>query len=253
MIIYRLKSKNIVYDLYLPKKSNGKVILYIPGLPGHPRKKTLGEIFSAKDFTFFEMRFPGSWESNGNFTMDNCVESLNEAYTFIQKGIGSELRRGVKKEWKCNETIFIGSSFGGGVMLSSRIKDPLTFVLLAPVTKLQHVKDSLVMLSSGEDDIFHLLSEGYSNVYRGLTQEDWLNFLSGKTLINPEKNIDNLKNKKLIVAQGADDDVIQSEHTAEYVKELQNAQVNVNLLLIRGVGHGGDLEEKTAQIIIDNL
>ncbi|KKR04154.1 MAG: hypothetical protein UT31_C0002G0023, partial [Parcubacteria group bacterium GW2011_GWF2_39_13b] len=85
------------------------------------------------------------------------------------------------------------------------------------------------------------------------TQEDWLNFLSGKTLINPEKNIDNLKNKKLIVAQGADDDVIQSEHTAEYVKELQNAQVNVNLLLIRGVGHGGDLEEKTVQIIIDNL
>lgn len=57
----------------------------------------------------------------------------------------------------------------------------------------------------------------------------------------------------MIVAQVTDDDVIKSAHTAEYVKELQNAQINVNLLLIRGVGHGGDLEEKAVQTIVDNL
>jgi len=253
MIVYRLKSKNIAYDLYLPKKNNGKVILYVPGLPGHPRKKTLGEIFSANGFTFFEMRFPGSWESNGKFTMDNCVKSLEEAYAFIQRGVGIELRRDTKKEWVHDNIILLGSSFGGGVILSSHIKDPLTFVLLAPVAKLQYLKDSLFVLPSGDDDLFHLLSEGYSNVYRGLTKKDWFNFLNDKTLISPEKNINNLKNKNLLFVQGTDDDVIQSTHTAEYVKTLENTGVNVKLISIQKAGHGGDLEEKAVQILVDNL
>ena len=253
MIVYRLKSKNIVYDLYLPKKDNGKLILYVPGLPGHPRRKTLGEIFAASGFTFFEMRFPGSWESDGKFTMDNCVKSLEEAYAFIQEGAGVELRRNMKKEWVHDKIIILGSSFGGGVILSSNIKDPLTFALLAPVTKLQHVKDSLFILPSGVDDIFYLLSEGYANVYRGLTEKDWSNFLDGKTLINPEKNIDNLKNKKLLFVQGTDDEVIQSTHTAEYVKELQDAEVDVKLISVQGAGHGWDLEEKAVQILVGNL
>ena len=253
MIVYRLKSKNIAYDLYLPKKNNGKAILYVPGLPGHPRRKALGEIFAANGFTFFEMRFPGSWESNGNFTMDNCVKSLEEAYVFIQRGVGIELRRNTRKEWVHDNIILLGSSFGGGVILSSHIKDPLTFVLLAPVTKLQHIKDSLFTLSSGDDDLFHLLSEGYSNVYRGLTETDWRNFLNGKTLINPEKNIDNLKNKSLLFVQGTDDDVIQSIHTTEYVKILENAGVNLKLISVQKAGHGGDLEEKAVEILVGNL
>ena len=251
MTIYRLKSKNIAYDLYLPKKSNSKVVLYVPGLPGHPRKKTLGEIFAASGFTFFEMRFPGSWESDGKFTIDNCVKSLEEAYGFIQKGTGIELRRDTRKEWAHNQIIFLGSSFGGGVILSSYIKDPLTFVLLAPVTKLKHIKDSLLILPSGDDDLFHLLSEGYSNVYRGLTKKDWENFLNEKTLLSPKNNLNNLKNKKLLFVQGTDDDVIQSTHTVEYVKELQDKQIDAKCVSVSGAGHGGDLEEKVARMLLE--
>lgn len=254
MIVYRLKSKNIVYDLYLPnEKSNGKVILYVPGLPGHPRKKALGKIFAASGFTFFEMRFPGSWESNGEFTMNNCVKSLEEAYVFIQGSAAIELRRDTRKEWVHDDIILLGSSFGGGVILSSQIKDPLTLVLLAPVTKLQNVKDSLVILPSGTDDLFHMLLEGYANVYRGLTKKDWSNFLDGKTMINPEKNVNNLKNKKLIFVQGTEDDVILSKHTAEYVKMLQDSGANVKLIPVQNAGHGGDLEEKAVQTLVEIL
>lgn len=253
MIVYRLKPKNITYDLYLPKKSNSKVVLYVPGLPGHPRKKILGETFATNGFTFLEMRFPGSWESDGKFTIDNCVKSLEEAYKFIQKGTGIELRRDVRKEWLHGQIIFFGSSFGGGVVLSSRIKDPLTFVLLAPVTKLQHLKDSLFTLSSGDDDLFHLLSRGYSNVYRGLTKKDWENFLNGNTLLNPENNLNNLKNKKLLFIQGTDDDVIQNTHTAQYMKELRDKQIEAKFVSVSGAGHGGDLEEKAIQTLLEIL
>ena len=253
MVIYRLKSENIVYDLYLPEKSNGKVVLYVPGLPGHPRRKNIGETFATHGFTFFEMRFPGSWESDGVFTMDNCVKSLGESYAFIKTGRGSELRRGVRKEWVHDKIIFLGSSFGGGIILSSGIKDPLTFVLLAPVTKLQHLKDSLITLPSGEDDLFHLLSQGYANVYRGLTREDWGNLLGGKTLVNPEANVENLKNKGLLFVQGTADDVIRSEHTDEYVKGLQSKGVDARIITISGAGHGGDLEGNAIDSLVSVL
>jgi len=253
MVIYRLKSKNIIYDLYLPQRSNGKVILYVPGLPGHPRKRNLGETFASRGFTFFEMRFPGSWESDGVFTMDACVESLEEACSFIRGGSAIELRMGSTKKWAYNQVVLMGSSFGGGVVLSSQIQDPLTFVLLAPVTSLTHLKSSLVLLPSGDDDLFHLLLSGYSNVYRGLTKKDWENFLSGKTLVNPEANIKNLENKKLIFVQGSEDEVIRSNHTNEFVRILQNQGLQVKILTVAEAGHGSDLEDKTVDVILNEL
>ncbi len=179
MIIYRLKSEYVAYDLYLPEKSNGKTVLYVPGLPGHPRKRTLGESFASKGFAFIEMRYIGTWESDGVFTMENCLKSLDEAYSFARGGSGTELRRGVKKVWSSENVIFMGSSFGGGVILSSHIKDPLTFVLLAPVTDIKKIKESAVILPSGDDDIYTLIANGYANVYRGLTKKDWTNFMNG--------------------------------------------------------------------------
>jgi|GEM_PF-3163548 len=253
MIIYRLKSESVTYDLYLPEKSNGKVILYIPGLPSHPRKKSLGESTTAQGFTFFEMRFPGSWESDGEFSMDNCVKSLEEAYVFIKKGSAIELRREAKKEWSHDDIILMGSSFGGGVALSTRIIDSLTIVLLAPVTKLQNVKNSLLILPSGKDDLFNLLTQGYAEVYRGLNAEDWSNFLEGKTLINPESNMSNLKNKRLLFVQGSSDSVIQSEHTEEYFKLLQNNGIDAKLIKIANAGHGSDLEDKAFSSLMEML
>ncbi|MDP3729773.1 MAG: prolyl oligopeptidase family serine peptidase [bacterium] len=253
MIVYRLKSKNIVYDLYLPEQDNGKVVLYVPGLPGHPRKSKLGETFAVNDFTFFEMRFPGTWESDGKFSMDACVGSLEEAYAFIRNVSAVELRREVEKKWTCDEVIFMGSSFGGGVVLSSKIKDPLTFILMAPVTSFGTLKNSLMPLSSGEDDLFHLLKEGYANVYRGLTKKDWQNFLNGKTLINPEANLENLKNKKLIFVQGSSDTVIKSDDTDEFVKKLEIAGVQPKLIMVPGAGHGGDLEDKAVDALVREL
>lgn len=253
MIVYRLKSKNIVYDLYLPEKDNGKVVLYVPGLPGHPRRKSLGEAFANNGFTFFEMRFPGSWESDGVFTIDNCVDSLEEAYNFIQKGEGIELRRQTLKKWGHEKIIFLGSSFGGGVILSSAIKESLTFVLLAPVTKLKNIRDSLFMLPSGDDDTFNLLSGGYSNVYRGLTKQDWTNFLNEKTKINPEKNLLNLKNKDLLFVQGSRDNVIKDTDTTEYVKELEGKGIKATLLVVPNAGHGGDLEDKSVHELVKTL
>jgi fermentation-respiration switch protein FrsA (DUF1100 family) len=249
MIIYRLKSENIVFDLYLPEMSNGKVILYVPGLPGHPRKRDIGERFAKEGFSFFEMRFAGSWESDGVFTMDNCVASLHEAYSFVQKGTGTELRRCVEKTWAHDEIILFGSSFGGGVILSSDIEDPLTCVLLAPVTKIKNIKDSVVLLPSGKDDLFSLLSNGYAHVYRGLTELDWDNFLNGKTSINPENNFVNLKNKKLLFVQGSSDTTILSGDTEAFVEELQGQGVNAHIVTVHDAGHGSDLEDKSIELL----
>ena len=185
--------------------------------------------------------------------MDNCVNSLEEAYKFIQGGEGTELRRLTKKTWGHEKIIFLGSSFGGGIILSSTIQEPLTFVLLAPVTKLKNIRDSLFMLPSGNDDLYQMISEGYPNVYRGLTKEDWVNFLNENTKINPEKNLPNLKNKDLLFVQGSKDNVIKDTDTTEYVKELENSGIKAKLILIPDAGHGGDLEDKSVQQLVKTL
>lgn len=249
MIIYRLKSQNVVYDLYLPEKSNGKTVLYVPGLPGHPRKRTLGESFANKGFVFIEMRYIGTWESDGVFTMQNCLKSLDEAYSFAKGGTGIELRRGVKKEWSTGSIIFMGSSFGGGVILSSYIKDSLTFVLLAPVTDLKKIKESAVILPSGDDDIYNLIVNGYANVYRGLTKKDWTDFMNGESAINPEKNLGNLKNKRLIFVQGKKDMTISHADTDEFVSKLRRDGVNAEFVSVENAGHGSDLEDQSSDAI----
>ncbi|MEN9523965.1 MAG: hypothetical protein RL536_34 [Candidatus Parcubacteria bacterium] len=249
MIIYRLKSENVAYDLYLPEKSNGKAVLYVPGLPGHPRKRALGESFANKGFAFLEMRYMGTWESDGKFSMENCLKSLDEAYSFVKGGTGTELRRGIKKEWATDSIIFMGSSFGGGVILSSRIKDPLTFMLLAPVTDLKKIKESAVILPSGDDDIYNLIANGYANVYRGLSKKDWTDFMNGDSAINPEKNLDNLKNKRLIFVQGDKDKTIDHADTDEFVTRLKSHGINAEFVSIENAGHGSDLEDKSADAI----
>lgn len=250
MIVYRFRSKNIIYDSYLPKKQNGKVILYVPGLPGHPRKKALGEALAKKGFIFFEMRYPGSWESDGNFTFDNCVKSISKAYIFILKGRAIELRRNILRKWDTKKIILLGSSFGGGVVLSSRIRSPLQLVVLAPITNLNHLRKSLYILSTGDDDLYTLLTRGYKNVYRGLTRKDWNNFLAGKTLINPEKNIQNLKNKRLLIIQGAGDDVIMPIHTEQYVASLRDKKIDITSITIKGVSHGSTLEQAALRYLL---
>jgi len=75
-----------------------------------------------------------------------------------------------------------------------------------------------------------------NEVYRGLNTNDWSNFLDGKTLINPELNLANLKNKRLLFVQGTSDNVIQSEHTEEYFKLLQNNGIDAKLIKIANAG-----------------
>ncbi|MBU6232068.1 MAG: prolyl oligopeptidase family serine peptidase [Patescibacteria group bacterium] len=238
-----------MYDLYLPEKSNSKSILYVPGLPGHPRKRNLGEFFAENGFTFFEMRFIGTWESDGIFTMENCLKSLDEAYSFVKGGNGIELRRDVKKEWSAGSIVFMGSSFGGGVVLSTHIKDPLTFILLAPVADIKKIKESVVMLPSGNDDMYNLISKGYANVYRGLTKKDWMDFMNGESAINPDKNLGNLKNKRLVFVQGKKDTTVNHADTDEFVKKLRASGVNAEFVSVENAGHGSDLEDQSAEAI----
>ncbi len=253
MIIYRLKSENIVYDLYLPEKSNGKTVLYVPGLPGHPRKRNLGDSFAKNGFVFFEMRFMGTWESDGVFSMENCIKSLYEAYTFVKNGSGVELRMETIKDWPTEKVILMGSSFGGGVILSLDINDPLTLVLLAPLTEIKKIKDSVVILSSGDDDLFNLLSKGYANVYRGLSKSDWDNFLDGNTLINPEKTLESLKNKRLVFVQGRRDSIISHADTDRFVEKLKVNGFNTEFMTVEDAGHGADLEDKSVESLLKIL
>lgn len=253
MFTYRIRSKKVYYDLYLPSHPTGQMIIYAPGLPGHPRKKELGEAFSAKGFAFFEMRYRGSWESEGVFTLDNCVKSLKEAYEFVNCGSASELRFGEKITWKTHAITILASSFGGAVALSTDIREAHTMLLLSPLIDISQFVPTLRPVGSA-DDLFYLLTKGYGMVYRGLTHADWKRFLAGNTLVNPLKNIDNLKNKKIVLIQGKQDFVITPEASSRSIEKLQKLGVkDIKYYVVAGAGHGTDLEKKAMVRILKFL
>jgi len=250
MTSYRVRSKFVFYDLYLPAKSNGTVVLYVPGFPSHPRKRTLGEKLAKSGYTFLEMRYQGSWESEGRFTFNNCLTSLNEAYNFAQKSIAKELRFGKNLKWKHKKIVLLPGSFGGTVALSTNIKEPLTMVLLAPLMDTSDLSPTLKKVGN-TDDLYNLVSKGYGMVYRGLTVTDWKKFITGKTKLNPKKNISNLRNKTITILQGSKDRTVTPESTRKATKWLQgNGVKGISYHLVANAGHGSDLEDKSFNLIL---
>ena len=253
MFGYRVRSKFNAYDLYLPPNHNGTIILFVPGLPGHPRKKDFAEKLVDRGYGFLEMRFWGSWESDGVFTIDNCLKSFLEAYNFAKKGKAKELRFGNKVVWRCRKVVVVATSFGGVVALSAPIKESYRMLLLAPLTHPRESKKSLRSVN-GSDDLFYLLTKGYRNAYRGLNKVDWSNFLSGASRLDPEKNIKYLRNKEIIIFHGTQDKVISPEESRRFIAWARTQGVKgIKYRLVRKAGHGSDLEKKGLKQIFSAL
>lgn len=153
------------------------------------------------------------------------------------------------QRWPHRQIILLGSSFGATVILSTRFKEPLTYALLGPLTNLRSLRNSLVRVPSGEDDLYHLLKSGYAHVYRGLSQADWVDFLRGRSAVNPRVRVRFLKNKRIMLFQGTLDRVVHVRDTRSYVKRLTAKGLLAKMLLVPKAQHGADLERRSLTLL----
>lgn len=240
---YRIKSKDIIYELILPNGKNVKKgIIIFPGLPNQPRNED-GEILASEGFCVLEPRYIGSWESYGTFNIENCIKTVVEAEKLFEKGFAVECWGNKRIEWDIDETIILSSSFGSAIVLSIAHKlKTKKFICLAPLTNLnKHNKEKGIE----EQDLKPLgkfLKKGFENAFRGFDLEDWKKFIEGKSIANPIKTVEALKNKLIFLAHGKEDKVINYSRTKEYYDKIKEKN-NVEIKLYNGLGHGSQIKK----------
>lgn len=244
---YRIKDKGIVYELIEPPKDKNlhKGIIIFPGMPNQPRNDEQGDMLAFEGFYVLEPRYIGSWESYGEFNINNCIKTVLEAEKLFKKGFAIECWEKKKIDWDINETIMLSSSFGSSIVLSIAHKlDSKIFVCLAPLTNLKkHHKDEKIE----EQDLRQLglfIKRGFENAFRGFNLSDWGKFIKGDSNANPIETVEQLKNKKIFLAHGKKDSAVNFNRTQEYYDKIKEKN-EVKLKFYDNVGHGKQIKRES--------
>ncbi len=158
----RIKFKNTLIGLWL-NGNKGNVIIS-PGLPQYIDKHhSVIKKFSEMGYNIFTPRYIGSWESDGNFSLKNCIKTIDQTLEIIKLGKATESFNTSEVLWQSNLPVYlIGFSFGALPVLLS--KSNAKKILVCPFVNMAYHTAG----GSGEDleHTFQFLYRGYPNVYR---------------------------------------------------------------------------------------
>ena len=247
---YRIKDKEIIYELTIPEGKNLKRgVIIFPGIPTFGNDG-YAQILSEQGFYVLEPRYMGSWESYGKFSIDNCIKTVIEAENLFQRGSATECWGNKILKWEIEDIIIMSSSFGSAIVLSvAHSLKTKNLVCLAPLIDLeQHNKNN----GFQEQDIKALgtfIKRGFENVYRGFNLVEWRNFSDGKLDANPMKTASKVCDKNMLFLHGKNDVVINYTRTIAYCDKIKNRN-KILLKLYNKVGHGKQIKRRALTDIV---
>ncbi len=226
-MFYRFQEGPLHFDVLFPQKQGKINILKLAGLPGFPREDKFTRFCQDNGCQIFFPHYLGSWLSKGVFTPDNCLQTVDLALTFIQRGRAKELYFLKEKTWPAKTPIVLGSSFGGWTALKVCSLHPgiKKCALFAPLVDIEQQGKW-----PGEEDLDHTLQflrRAFGPAFRGLERQTWDKFFQGKGEIAPI-NLDNIRQRNFFIVHGRADPTINYHHSralAAKLKELGNRVV----------------------------
>ncbi|MFE6166937.1 alpha/beta hydrolase family protein [Viridibacillus arvi] len=252
MIAY-VRHKDILGELYIPSKENNNNIglVWLPGLPNKPIADDMGKPLSDLGFTVLQARYPGSWQSYGDFGPSSSVEGALLGAELLSSGRTINLDNQKEIVWDIKNLVLVGSSYGGGIAISALGSTNLADAAIAfcPLIEpeLQNADESL-----SEDDLSTLypyLKRCHENVFRNLKDEEWNDYINGTHHTVPSKYLSNIKEKALFLVHGSEDKSIRKYHTENFYYSLKRiGSEKVRLHIEDGVGHGTGLRLSTKDI-----
>lgn len=240
---YRVRFGEVIADLIEPStdKNLGKGIIVFQGLPKQSNSEKFGEMLAKEGFYVLQPRYIGSWESYGSFSIENCIKTVVESEEFFLKGEGIELYGEKRIYWNIDEIFIIGSSFAASIILS--IADKLrtkNFVFLGPLINLRKHNSNREIKEQNLSEFYGFLKRGFENAFRGLSEKDWKNFISGKLKVNPMKSYSLIKDKNILLIHGGRDEIVNISRTEEYYRKIRKNN-SVELRIYPHLSHGRDL------------
>ncbi len=218
--------QDIVAEVGLAPKPNGKLVILLDGMPSMPGASTV--LFLMKrGFDVIHPRYRGSWESDGLFLDISPEQDVLD--------IVDELSHGMRSAWdgelfhlKQREVIIICSSFGGPAGLLAS-KDPRVsrVVAFSPV-----VDWSAESPDEPFEQLKRFTKEGFGNGYR--IPEGNLEKLKTGEFYNPWNHMEEIPGEKILIIHADNDQITISGPILEFAAKTRSKCITLE----RG-GHFG--------------
>ncbi|MBT3691116.1 prolyl oligopeptidase family serine peptidase [Candidatus Woesearchaeota archaeon] len=219
----KLRYGKIVADSYYPsEKNNGAVIIFCAGIPGKSNYLELAKRYVDEGFTFIHPKYIGSWESYGNFSITKCKETI---ISFVGGLKAGKIKTVFNNSFDVSpkKIFLVGHSFGGSIALSTGAElDIDGIVALAPVVDYSvHAKDPNIR-EENLSGLFDFMKFGFENTYRKMNKMEWDNFCETGIDVNPVDYVDNLRNKRILLIHGKNDNSVSCNRTKEFYEKLNS-------------------------------
>lgn len=245
MIAY-VRHKDILGELYLPakEKSNGIGLVWLPGLPNKPMAEDMGKPLAELGFTVLQARYPGNWQSYGDFGPATSLDGAILGLELLSSGQTINLNNQEEVSWDLKHLVLVGVSYGGGIAISalgtSNLADAA--IALCPLIEPQFQNADPAQPEDELATLYPYLRRCHENVYRNLDDEEWLNYIQGNHIAIPGNYAESLKEKPLLLIHGTEDQAIRHYHTEKFYDGLKRAgSERVEMDIVEGIGHGTEL------------
>ena len=228
-MIYRGRTKDIVFE-FSPSTGEIKgVIILCEGLPAVPKQKELISFLSSRNYFIVYPRYKGTWESNGKFLSESPVNDLEEIMNLLKKREITELYSNKTFSIDTDNIIIIGSSLGGSIALScSKNNLASKIVVFSPIVNFSAHNDK-----NQEQDLIWLekfVRKAFGMGYR-YKREDWVNMTKG-LIFNPPQEIEKDRAKDILVIFGKQDTEIDFKKIENYTEKNK-----IETICLKDEGH----------------
>jgi len=210
LIEYRAFVRGTAFSYW--KSSGQKLIVFCPGLPQytssyHPFVQTLVDL----GYDLLVPKYHGTWESDGNFSLAESLDSIYTALDVVNTGSLTELYGMTSMRLPKEDPILLGFSYGGLIARLIAGRPIKKKILLMPFVDLElHGRNSM-------NKDLQFLSRAYQNVYR---------FKVNQLMHEMEQFKQPLASDSFSVVIGSGDGTI-SQSEIQFLKEQYNPQMQI--------------------------
>ncbi|MDR2396233.1 MAG: hypothetical protein LBD57_06505 [Endomicrobium sp.] len=177
--------------------NSSKNLLLINGIPSYITKHhPLVRFCSENKINLFIPRYYGSFESDGEFSLRNCISTVEETVTFVCSQRSLELFGQKELAWTSSEIFVLGFSFGALPVLNAKLPINVKKILCSPLIDLE-LNDKCK--GSAKKEIYYI-EKAYPNLFR----------FNASTLIEEYSGISNPEKEEFSLIYGDQDDTIST-------------------------------------------
>ena len=226
-----LKSNGVKLDAkFYPvnKKDKTPTVILLHGFPGNQSSPLgLAEKLNSAGFNILVFNYQGSYQSEGDYSVDNCIDNVGAAFNFLADP-GNQARFNIDT----SKIVVCGYSFGGTIAIESGMYNEK----IRNIISIGNGDHSLTLKKAAADSVFQgfiAKSFGPKGPFRGDLKAQLEVDLKNIDRYDLVKNAEKLMNKKMLFIVGWQDKTSFLEvNTLPLYRKLQ--QLNPENVSIKG-------------------